>query len=223
MPAYNEAGNIKEAVDDLINHVMNVVPECECIIVNDGSKDDTGKILDELASHEPRLKIVHQQNAGHGVALMTGLAHCQGDYILLLDSDRQIPVSAFALLWDLRDDNDAVIGYRVSRQDPAIRLLLSALIRFTLRVMSAGTLQDANVPFKLLKREAYLNIRPLLPLTCTAPSLFLSVVLSRRAAKVLECPVYHRPRTQGASINGWKLMKTCWKGLMELVTLRKQL
>ena len=66
MPAYNEAGCIEEVVREWVTTVGRLV------VVNDGSRDATGEILDRLAKELPLLHVIHQGNAGHGVALMTG-------------------------------------------------------------------------------------------------------------------------------------------------------
>ena len=69
MPAYNEEAAIADAVRDVQTHVFPVVPDAELIVVDDGSRDRTGALLDDLAAREPRLRVLHQANAGHGPAL----------------------------------------------------------------------------------------------------------------------------------------------------------
>ena len=73
MPAYNEEASIELAVAELQQHVLNTTPGAELVVVNDGSRDRTGKILDQLAYRDSRIRVIHQPNRGHGRALMTGL------------------------------------------------------------------------------------------------------------------------------------------------------
>ena len=92
MPVYNEEGAIVAAVDEVKQFILEFVPESELVVVDDGSRDDTGRLLDAAASGDPRIRVIHQPNGGHGAALLTGLKASHGEYIFLIDSDRQIPL-----------------------------------------------------------------------------------------------------------------------------------
>ena len=78
MPAYNEEQGIAEAVAEVLREVVARVPGSELVVVDDGSRDATGRILDELARAEPALRVIHQPNGGHGRALRTGLDAAAG-------------------------------------------------------------------------------------------------------------------------------------------------
>src|SRR2546426_2192 len=106
MPAYNEEGAIEEAVAEIRQHVLDAVKGSDLVVVNDGSRDKTGDILDRLAKQDDRVRVVHQANGGHGRALRTGLDAARGEYIFLIDSDRQIPLDAFALVWQAAQGKD---------------------------------------------------------------------------------------------------------------------
>src|SRR6266849_3164323 len=92
MPAYNEEGAIEAAVMEVRQHVFGEIQASELVVVNDGSRDRTGEILDHLAMEDGRIKVIHQPNGGHGRALRTGLDAASGKYLFLIDSDRQIPL-----------------------------------------------------------------------------------------------------------------------------------
>lgn len=85
IPCYNEADNVR----DTIGYALDLdYPVFEVIAVNDGSKDDTGEILDELARQHPRLRVIHQaSNQGKAVALNTGLAVSRHEFLLCIDGD----------------------------------------------------------------------------------------------------------------------------------------
>ena len=99
MPVYNEEGAIALAVEEVRRHVLNAVPGADFVVVDDGSRDGTPALLDELARGDARLRVIHQANCGHGGALLTGLAQAAGQHVLLIDSDRQIPLDGFAAAW----------------------------------------------------------------------------------------------------------------------------
>jgi dolichol-phosphate mannosyltransferase len=221
MPAYNEAAGIEQAGADIRREVFSVVPDAELVVVDDGSRDQTGAILDRLAREERRLRVIHQANGGHGRAVRTGLDAASGDYILLIDSDCQIPLSAFRECWARTPGVAAVFGVRRARHDPALRLWLTALVRQALRLLFLLDLHDANVPFKVVRREVWQEARAVIPDGTLAPSLFLAIFMKRRRYRVEELDVPHRARATGQSINGRKLLRFCVRAFRQLLAFRR--
>jgi len=224
MPAYNEEGAIEDAVRDVQEHVLAHVPNAELVVVNDGSRDRTGLILDGLASQDGRLHVVHRVNGGHGPALRTGLDAARGEHLLLIDSDRQIVLDGFDSLWPEAQQRDGLFGVRRRRYDPPARLVLTRLVRVALRLLLGVTLRDTNVPFKVIRRAAWERARPLIPPDTLAPSLFLAVVMYRHGASIVEREVVHRERETGiGSLRYGKLFRFCARGFSQLLALRRDL
>jgi glycosyltransferase involved in cell wall biosynthesis len=224
MPAYNEEGAIAAAVEDVRRHVFSVVPDAELVVVNDGSRDGTGAILDRLAAEDARVRVIHRPNGGHGPALRTGLDRARGEFLLLIDSDRQIPLEAFPGLWGQARQCDAVLGVRASRHDRPLRLKLTALVRRTLRLLFGVRIRDANVPFKIVRRSAWLRAAPLIPPDTLAPSLFLALFLCCGPFAVAEQAVPHRERQTGAvSLRRWNLLRFCCRAFLQLLAFRRRL
>jgi len=224
MPVYNEEGAIALAIDDVQRHVLSRVPGAELVVVNDGSRDRTGALLDEAAAGDPRLRVVHQANSGHGGAVMAGLAAARGEYVLLIDSDRQIPLDRFPDAWTaIQGGRDAVFGVRRRRYDPALRLYLTGVIRWAIRMMFGVRLEDANVPYKLVRRSIWDAARPDIPDGTLAPSLFLAIVARLRGHDILELDVAHKERDTGeVSIRRLKLLKFCARGFSQMLELRRR-
>ena len=197
MPAYNEEEAIGDAVRDVQEHVFALVPDAELVVVNDGSRDHTGEILDRLAAGEPRLRVVHQENGGHGSALRAGMEAATGDYLFLIDSDRQIPLETFARLWGEACGRDGVFGVRRRRNDPQLRLWLTVVVRHALRGLFGVRIYDANIPFKIMRRSIWETAAPLIPPGTLAPSLFLAVYAARRGCDIVFCNVPHKERETG--------------------------
>lgn len=224
MPAYNEEAAIGDAVLEVCGVVLDSLPDSELIVINDGSRDRTGVILDDLAEKEPRLRVVHQPNAGHGAAVRTGLEQARGEYVLLIDSDRQIPVEAFGEVWAAAQGRDGALGVRARRHDPPFRLFLTRQVRRALRLLFGVRLRDANVPFKVVRRTAWEAARPYIPEGTLAPSLFLAVFLRDRGYDVVEVEVPHKERETGVvSIRRWKLLKFCARAFRQLLAFRRRL
>ncbi len=223
MPVYNEEAAVVQAVADVQRHVLDVVPGAELVVVNDGSRDRTGALLDAAAATDARVRVIHQANAGHGRAVMAALGAARGEYVFLIDSDRQIPVDDFLRAWhEIGAGHDAVFGVRRRRHDPALRLLLTAVVRNAVVVFFGVRLHDANVPYKLLRKSIWDEARPLVPDGTVAPSLFLAIITKLRGYDVVELDVAHKERDTGeVSIRRMKLLTFCARGLSQMLELRR--
>jgi dolichol-phosphate mannosyltransferase len=222
MPAYNEEGSIRQAVEEINANVLATIPKSELIVIDDGSKDSTSHILDELAQHYP-LRVVHQDNCGHGGALLKGLSIASGNFLFLLDSDRQIPLESFKLLWQHKDEYDGIFGVRVKRVGSPIRLLLAQLIRWSIDLLFSVKLQDANAPFKLLNRKVWEAVKPIVPEGTLAPSIFIAVFAAKNF-RILEVGVSHRNRQTGSdSLPNRKLLQFCSEAFKQLLSFRNRM
>ena len=224
MPVYNEQDAIVAAVDEVRRHVLDHVPGAELVVVDDGSRDRTGALLDETAAGDSRINVIHQPNGGHGAALLTGLNASQGEYVFLIDSDRQIPLDDFASAWQqVMAGRDAVFGVRRRRYDPKFRIYLSGLIRRSVNVLFRIRLEDANVPYKLFRRAVWNDVRECLPEGTLAPSMFLAIAAKSRGYNILEVDVSHKERDTGeVSLRHFRLLKFCERGLAQLLHLRRR-
>ncbi|MEO7761702.1 MAG: glycosyltransferase family 2 protein [Casimicrobiaceae bacterium] len=224
MPAYNEADNIAAAIADIREHVFGVVARSELVVIDDGSRDETAAIVRELAAADPRIRLLTQANAGHGPALVRGLREARADRCLLLDSDRQIGLQDFGHTWKLADGHDAVLGVRWKRCDPWHRLLLTKLLRAWLSALVGVHARDANVPYKLVRRDIAMRALAMMPAKPAIPSVLLTVFLHLREYRIAEQPVEHFARTAGQpSLRLARLTVFCRGALQELMQFHKAL
>ncbi|MCU1359049.1 MAG: glycosyl transferase family 2 [Ilumatobacteraceae bacterium] len=200
MPVFNEAVGVGDVIADITHHVLDVVPNSELVIVDDRSTDDTLAVLEGIAQHDRRIRVlVNEVNLGHGRTTRRAMDASLGEWIFHLDSDGQVDVSEFALLWALRDQNDLVLGMRVTRHDPVHRLVLTRLTRAMVSVLARHRVRDANVPFKLIHRSLYEHLRPSIPETTFAPSIMIVLGAHRNGARVAAVETTHLPRRHGKS------------------------
>lgn len=229
MPAYNEADGIRVAVEAAQKHVLDRLPGAELVVVNDGSRDHTGSILDQIAAADNRVRVLHTRNGGHGTALMRGLAQARGDYVFLVDSDDQIPLDAFWTLWTRAQAGsgpplDGVWGIRRVRHDAQFRKVLTRIIGVCLTLLFGTSIRDANVPFKLVRRKVWEDAKRYIPDGTLAPSLFLAVYMKRVNCSLAFLDVAHRDRATGTvSIRRWKLLKFCATAFQQLLDFRRAL
>jgi dolichol-phosphate mannosyltransferase len=200
MPVYNEGECVAEVIADIVAHVLDVVPNSELVVVDDRSTDDTSAVLHRVADSDTRVRVlVNDVNLGHGRSTRRAMDASLGEWIFHLDSDGQVDVSEFGLLWALRHDNDLVLGMRITRHDPLHRLILTRLTRTLVSILARHWVRDANVPFKLMRRSLYEHLRPSIPETAFAPSIMIVLGAHRCGARVAEVETTHLPRRHGRS------------------------
>ena len=137
MPAYNEADNIENTVKEwypIIEKLSNNgKDEAKLVIANDGSKDNTISILQDLIERYPLLIPIDKQNSGHGatVSHLYRYAIENGcDYVFQTDSDGQTKPNEFWQMWNNRGAYDFQIGNRNARQDGFGRIVVTKIFIF---------------------------------------------------------------------------------------------
>jgi glycosyltransferase involved in cell wall biosynthesis len=205
-PAYNEAENIEQLVAEALTELAPLARRFEIICVDDGSTDGTSAIADRLAAEHPDLvRVVHHGvNQGYGAALRSGLGAARYPLVCFTDGDRQFRIADLGRLLDRMSEPvgtdattlpDVVVGYRVRRADPAIRLAYARVYRACLRVFFGLRVRDVDCACKLFRREALEDIR----LTSGGAFLSAELLIKLRALRrtVVEVGVPHHPRTAG--------------------------
>ena len=200
MPVYNEGAILADVVRDVQKHVLDEVPGSELIVVDDHSTDDTPGVLAAAAAGDERIVVLRNDvNVGHGPSVRRGIDAARGEWIFHLDSDGQVDVSEFERLWSLRADADLVVGVRVDRHDPRVRLALTTATRWFASALARTSVRDANAPFKLLARPLVEHLAPSIPRDAFAPSILLVVGAHRCGATVREVEISHFARPHGRS------------------------
>ena len=225
IPAYNEAESIERLVDDLALALPEVARQFEVIVVDDASTDETPAILHRLAAERAWLHVERaDRNAGHGPSVIRGLDKAKAEWILQIDSDGQFVVAELALLWAARAECDVALGVRALRHDPRHRLLLTRAVRVGTSLLGGRGLRDVNTPFRLVRREVWDDLRPLVDAATLAPNIFVSLGASVRGWRIVEVPVTHLPRETGSvSLRTLKLVRFSLRGLVQLVAFRVRL
>jgi dolichol-phosphate mannosyltransferase len=225
IPAYNEEQNIEGALDDVLKDVGSVVTDVEIIVVNDGSTDRTAAIVNDVAQRDSRIRLLNQVNKGHGPALANGLEQARGEWVFVLDGDRQVSLSEFAKHWAMTAEYDAILGLRRPRHDPLHRLVISFFMRLLLRLQLGTAVGDAGAPYKLVKREIWLQASQMMRDGCWVPSVLLAAHgLHRRDIRAIEVPVMHQKRHHGYStLNLRRLVRFSREGAADIAHYRKRM
>jgi len=222
MPSYNEEGCIERVVRSWHGEVLNVLGRSKMVVVDDGSRDSTGRILDALATELPGLEVIHQKNGGHGAALITGYkATADAEWVFQVDSDGQFLPADFWKLWDRRAKGRFITGYRKERFDAIVRLIITRVLRLVLYLLFGCTAKDSNIPFRLMKGDTLGSYLALVPEGVFIPNIFLTVIAVKSGQAVLDIPVTHVARKTGAvSLANIRLAKALIRCVSELVRFR---
>jgi glycosyltransferase involved in cell wall biosynthesis len=198
MPAYNEAEHIEQCVLEWHECVASRISGAEIVVVDDCSRDDTGARLHALVARVSSLRVLRTpRNSGHGPALRFGLDRAHGEFVFHTDSDRQHTPDDFWLLWNRRDDADFVFGIREHRADGPFRAGISTTMRVINAALWGCWIEDANCPFKLMRRTALAEVLRAVPPASFIPMVMVSVLARRAGFRVSQAHVRHFPRTAG--------------------------
>jgi glycosyltransferase involved in cell wall biosynthesis len=201
-PAHNEEANLAGLVEEALATLPSLADSFEIIAVNDGSRDRTAAIADELAAAHPDVvrAVHHPTNLGYGAALRSGLAAARYELVAFTDGDRQFQVQDLGRLVERlggADNPDVVVGFRIKRADPLIRTIYARLYRLANRIFFGLTVTDVDCACKLFRREALEGLR------VESGGAFFSaeLLIKLRAAgrSVAEVGVPHYPRTAGSA------------------------
>jgi len=151
IPIHNEQENIEILYNDLMKALEKVEADFEIIFINDGSGDNSGKILDGLAQRDNRVKIIHLlRNYGQTSAMMAGFDHSSGDIIITMDGDNQNdPADIPQLLAKMNEGYDVVSGWRKDRKDAKVsRIIPSRIANWLISKVGGVKLHDYGIKKK---------------------------------------------------------------------------
>ena len=168
MPAYNEERYIEECFNRVVNVLKDYGEPFEVILEEDGSTDETPRIIDKLASEHPFVKALHHpKRMGKGFGIKRCLEAAEGEYIVLIDSDMEYPPEKIPELLKGFDQYDIVIGFRSvweskdEKEKKRTRTLLSRLYLKLIKALFDAELQDIQSGLKAFKREVIEYTKPL--------------------------------------------------------------
>ena len=200
-PAHNEEANLEGLVEEALATLPSIAETFEIIAVNDGSKDRTREIADRLAAAHPDVvRVVHHDvNRGYGGALRSGFEASRYELLAFTDGDRQFRVADLGRLTArlAQDDHpDVVVGYRIKRADPLIRIVYARTYKLANRIFFGLRVRDVDCACKLFRREALGPIR-----VGSGGAFFTAELLIKlrfEGRSMVEVGVPHYPRTAGS-------------------------
>jgi len=196
IPVYNEAACLHELITRTLAACRVVGRPFEIILVDDGSRDDSARLIEEAAGRDREvIGVLLNRNYGQHAAVMAGLAHSQGMIVVTLDADLQNPPEEIVNLVREMDRGVDVVGtVRQNRQDSLFRRLASSMINRAVRRATGVMMHDYGCMLRAYSRpmvEAMLQ--------CREHSTFIPILANSFARTTAEIPVAHAARQQGES------------------------
>lgn len=212
LPVYNEEKCLFDVATKLISYCERLKPLCyELIIVDDGSTDGTADVIKQLTESCPGKVIVvlSSRNHGYGYSIRQGISRSRYGFVFFTDSDGQFHIQNLDLLIPLIKTGvpDIVVGYRIDRKDPWIRLFLSGCYNVIVRLLFGIGVKDVDCAFKLFRKDIFDKVK------ITSNLFFVNTEILAKAAfygyRILEVGVDHLPRSAGKStVNIWHIPHT---------------
>ena len=216
LPAHNEEANIGPVVERALDVLPRFADRFEIIVVDDGSRDATGRLADALAATHPTVRAIHhKRNRGYGGALTSGFKASTGDYVMFMDADRQFDIADLALLSPFVGAFDIVAGFRMERNDPFHRRVFAEVFNVTVRVLFGVHLRDIDCAFKVFRGDLLRSLH------LAAPGALINTEIQakarRQGATLEQVGVHHYPRVAGEATGG--SLRVILRAMRETVVL----
>ena len=216
IPVYNEAENLPLLHDSLTTNMAESGLIWEVIYVDDGSRDNSLAVLEDLAEQDAQHVTVvsFRRNFGQTAAIAAGIDHTQGDVIVLMDADLQNdPVDIPMMIGKIKEGYDVVSGWRVNRQDKLItRRLPSNTANWLISTVTGVHLHDYGCTLKAYRREVLTGFR-----LYGEMHRFIPAYASSVGASIIEVPVQHHARKFGKTKYG---LNRTLKVVLDLFTVK---
>jgi len=219
IPAFNEAENLTEVIPEIMRNLEPVDPGGYVLVVDDGSTDDTRRVMADLRLAYPSLR--HERlnrNSGKAVALQRGFDVALEDgatVIIMMDADGQDdPAEIATLVQKLDSGFDLVTGSRINRQDRFIKRTTSRLFNRVTKVLSGAPGQDFNSGFKVMTAATAKDLSSML---YGEMHRYITVIVFWMGYRISDVSVNHRERMHGSTKYG---LNRFWRGFMDLLTVR---
>ncbi|MBI2034546.1 MAG: glycosyltransferase family 2 protein [Candidatus Levybacteria bacterium] len=212
-PCYNDEKSIDKLVADAFTQLSKLTDRYEVIVIDDGSRDGSRKVLQSLAKQYKDLRLIfHKKNRGYGGALRSGFKAAKYRLVFYTDGDGQYDVKELPILVALMsEDVDFVNGIKLARQDPTYRIVIGNIYSFVTRWLFWLPIVDVDCDFRLIRKSILKRIR----LRSNSGSICIELVKKsqRAGASFRQVSIHHYERRFGHSqfFRPKYLLRTFWE------------
>ena len=197
-PCYNDSSTLQGLIEKALEVLGDLSEDYEVIVVDDGSSDTSGEVIDTLANSYEKVRVVrHDRNRGYGAALRSGIKTSTKEWVFYTDSDGQYDLEDLRRLHELSGAADVVNGYKKNRSDPWYRKFLGSTYNAIIRLIFAIPIRDTDCDFRLMRGDLVRG----LDLRSEGGAICVEMIKGLQAggATFAETPVSHYPRQVGKS------------------------
>lgn len=215
IPVYNEEGNIKELHKELVSVLKSLNSPYEIIWINDGSKDGSLRILEEVAKNDTNSKVIDfVRNFGQTAAMSAGIKEATGDIIIPMDADLQNdPIDIPVFLKKIEEGYDVVSGWRKDRKDAFVmRKIPSWIANAIIATITGVRIHDYGCSMKAYRRDIIQGV-----LLYGEMHRFIPAYASWHGGSVAEIVVHHRPRIHGVTKYG---ISRTFRVILDLILIK---
>lgn len=219
-PCYNEINAVRPLTEKALRVLSEICEDYEVLLIDDGSRDGTSELADQLAQEHPEVRVIHHgQNKGYGAALQSGFRGASKAYVFYTDGDGQFDLEELPGLLYLMNDCDVVSAYRINRQEGFVRKLNAFCWTKLVGFMFSLKLKDIDCAFKLYKKADLDQIE----MVSTGALIDTEILarLRRKGCRIAQVGVRHYPRIAGKATGA--NIKVILKAFRELFKLRKRI
>ncbi len=197
IPAYNEAGNINKVIRDSLKEAKKITSSFEIIVCDDGSSDDTQKIIRKLQKSIPQLRlIINKRNLGMAPSLIRLFKKSRGEFIQTMAGDFQFRPKDIPKFYKAAQKADLVTGWRQNRKDPLYRLIISKIYNLCTRILFGVKIHDLGST-KMIRRDALRKINPQTKTNFIEAEIIIKAY--QLGLRVAEVSISYHSRTRGRS------------------------
>ncbi len=231
IPAYNEERRLPKTLKSVDEYLKRQDYQYEIIVVNDGSKDKTAEIVENLKSQIANLKLIdRKENRGKGYSVKEGMLNAQGEYRIFMDADNSTSIDQIEKMWPWFEKGfDIVIGSRdikgavLDPPQPFIRRFVGEVFKFIrMLICDLYTLHDTQCGFKCFTKRSAEAIFPKTRIERFAFDVEILLIAKKLGFKIKEIPVYwkndleSKVKLKSALKMGLDLFKIRWYQLKGL-------
>lgn len=203
IPAYNEEENIEWVVKNSLKSLPKYFNDYEVLVVDDGSRDKTPQILDQMAKKNKKVRVIHQPNGGYSKAMAVGIQNAKKDFVAYVPADGQYTVDDMKKMYPLMDESDIILGYRGVRKDYNLyRKILSYGYLIFLWILFGISVKDLNGPTIWRTSEAK-KLKKIYSVNSKGVFILAEIVarFKKKGLRISEAPSVYRPRRGGTVKN----------------------
>ncbi len=214
VPVYNEERNLPILISQLAQVLEPLGKSFEMIFVDDGSTDESRKILKGMVSQYPQIRVLgFKRNCGETAAGVAGLKEARGEIVITIDADLQNDPKDIPRMLELLQEYDMVTGWRQEREDSWVKRVTSKIANRIRNGLSGEVIRDSGCTFRAYKRECLQNLK-----LYKGMHRFMPTLVKMEGFRVIEIPIAHHPRKFGVSkYTTWNRM---WRAFVDLLAVK---